>query len=336
MRGERVRGGLHCVQMIATLPQQIGPYRVLGRLAVGGMGEVLLGHDDGLDRPVAIKRLRAEVSHDGRKRDRFRREAKLAARLDHSAIVRVYDLVADGDIENIVMEYVEGKNLRFLLKGGPFPVRYALCMASEIAQGLQHAHDRDIVHRDLKSENILVTPDAHAKITDFGIAKHLLAGDEALTHSSAVLGTIRAMSPEQALGQPIDPRSDLFSFGVLLYELVSGRSPFETTNDLVTLKRLTTDPHPPLSGLDPEIPHDLVQLIDRLLEKKPEHRPATAREVSKVLHQIAFQLEPGLDLGEFVRRRSRWRRSLMVRAWRALRGRFKAWRDHATTTSVER
>lgn len=322
--------------MIALLPEQIGPYRVLGRLATGGMGEILLGHDDGLDRPVAIKRLRAEVSQDSRKRHRFQREARLTARLDHSAIVRVYDLVVEGTVENIVMEYVEGKNLRFLLKGGPFPVHYGLCLAIEIADGLAHAHDRNIVHRDLKSENILVTADAHAKITDFGIAKHLLAEDEALTHSSSVLGTIRAMSPEQALGYRVDARSDLFSFGVLLYELMTGESPFETTNDLITLKRLTTDPHPPIRSKSSEIPEELAALIDQLLQKKAEDRPASARKVRDELAAIAFRLEPGLDLGEFVRRRSRWRRSLVVRAWRALRGRLSRWRDHATASTVER
>lgn len=322
--------------MIALLPNKIGPYRVLGRLAVGGMGEILLGHDDGLDRPVAIKRLRAEISHDSRKRDRFHREARLAARLDHSAIVRVYDLVVEGSMENIVMEYVDGKNLRFLLKGGPFPVRYGLCLATEIADGLTHAHESDIVHRDLKSENILVTEDAHAKITDFGIAKHLLAHDEALTQSSAVLGTIRAMSPEQALGQPVDQRSDLFSFGVLLYEVMTAHSPFETTNDLITLKRLTTDPHPPLQQFQNELPPELAALIDGLLEKKPEDRPQQTRAVRDELREIAFKLEPGLDLGEFVRRRSRWRRSLVVRAWRALRGRLGQWRREGKTASVER
>lgn len=322
--------------MIALLPEHIGPYRVLGRLATGGMGEILLGHDGGLDRPVAIKRLRAEISHDSRKRERFHREARLAAHLDHSAIVRVYDLVVEGSIENIVMEYVDGKNLRFLLKGGPFPVRYGLCLANEVADGLTHAHDRDIVHRDLKSENILVTDDAHAKITDFGIAKHLLAKDEALTQSSAVLGTIRAMSPEQALGQDVDQRSDLFSLGVLLYEVMTAQSPFETTNDLITLKRLTSDPHPPILQLQPELPADLVALIDALLEKKPENRPQETRAVREELRAITFRLEPGLDLGEFVRRRSRWRRSLVVRAWTALRGRLSRWRTQAATATVER
>jgi len=305
------------------LPEKIGAYRVLRRIAIGGMGEVLLGHDDGLDRPVAIKRIRAEVADDSVRRRRFQREARLAAKLDHSAIVRVYDLDRQGAIESIVMEYVEGKTLRFLLKKGAFPVRYALCLAIEIADGLAHAHERGVLHRDLKSENVLITEDAHAKILDFGIAKWLLAEDEALTQSSALLGTCRAMSPEQVLGLELDHRSDLFSFGTLLYELLSGFSPFETVNDLVTLKRLSGDPHKPLFELDAEIPAELSRLVDHLLEKKPEDRPQDAFEVRDQLTRIAYSISPGFDIGNFVRKRSRWRRSVLARVWRALRGRFE-------------
>lgn len=311
------------VDMQTNLPEKIGPYRVLRRLAIGGMGEVLLGHDDGLDRPVAIKRIRAEVAEDSVRRRRFQREARMAARLDHSAIVRVYDFDREGQIESIVMEYVEGKTLRFLLKMGPFPVHYALCLAVEIADGLAHAHERGVLHRDLKTENVLVTEDAHAKILDFGIAKWLLAEDEGLTHSSALLGTCRAMSPEQALGQELDHRSDLFSFGTLLYELLAGVSPFETVNDLVTLKRLSGDPHRPLLELDPQIPSELSQLVDQLLAKRPEDRPRDASAVRDRLTRIAYRIAPGFDIGSFVKKRSRWQRSFLARAWRALLGRLE-------------
>lgn len=315
-----------------TLPEKIGTYRVLRRLAVGGMGEVLLGHDDGLDRPVAIKRIRAEVAEDSVRRRRFEREARLAAKLDHSAIVRVYDFHRDGAIDSIVMEYAPGQTLRFLLKVGPFPVHYALCLAIEIADGLAHAHERGVLHRDLKTENVLVTEDAHAKILDFGIAKWLLAEDEALTQSSALVGTCRAMSPEQAFGQELDARSDLFSFGTLLYEVLSGVSPFETANDLVTLKRLSGDPHQPLLELDPQIPPALAQLVDDLLQKRPEDRPKDAYAVRDRLVAIAYQLAPGFDISAFVRRRSRWRRSIFARAWRALRGRVESLLEQPSAT----
>jgi serine/threonine protein kinase len=316
--------------MHSELPEKIGAYRVLSRIAVGGMGEVLLGHDDGLDRPVAIKRIRAEVAEDSVRRRRFEREARLAAKLDHSAIVRVYDFEREGPVESIVMEYAPGKTLRFLLKVGPFPVRYALMLAIEIADGLAHAHERGVLHRDLKTENVLVTEDAHAKILDFGIAKWLLAEDEGLTHSSTLLGTCRAMSPEQAFGLELDQRSDLFSFGTLLYEVLTGISPFETVNDLVTLKRLSSDPHKPLLEVDPSIPAELAALVDDLLEKKPEDRPRDAYEVRERLIRIAFHITPGFDIGSFVKKRSRWRRSLFARAWRALSDRFEGMKGQPT------
>jgi serine/threonine protein kinase len=316
--------------MHSELPEKIGAYRVLSRIAVGGMGEVLLGHDDGLDRPVAIKRIRAEVAEDSVRRRRFEREARLAAKLDHSAIVRVYGFEREGPVESIVMEYAPGKTLRFLLKVGPFPVRYALMLAIEIADGLAHAHERGVLHRDLKTENVLVTEDAHAKILDFGIAKWLLAEDEGLTHSSTLLGTCRAMSPEQAFGLELDHRSDLFSFGTLLYEMLTGISPFETVNDLVTLKRLSGDPHKPLLEVDPSIPAELAALVDDLLEKKPEDRPRDAYEVRERLLRIAYHIAPGFDIGSFVKKRSRWRRSIFVRAWRALSDRFEGLLDQPT------
>lgn len=313
--------------MYSDLPEKIGAYRVLSRIAVGGMGEVLLGHDDSLDRPVAIKRIRAEVAGDSVRRRRFEREAHLAAKLDHSAIVRVYDFEREGSVESIVMEYAPGKTLRFLLKVGPFPVRYAVMLAIEIADGLAHAHERGVLHRDLKTENVLVTDDAHAKILDFGIAKWLLSEDEGLTHSSTLLGTCRAMSPEQAFGLELDNRSDLFSFGTLLYEVLSGISPFETVNDLVTLKRLSGDPHKPLVEVDPAIPLELSELVDDLLEKKPEDRPQDAYVVRERLIRIAYHISPGFDIGSFVKRRSRWRRSFIARAWRSLRDRFEGLRS---------
>lgn len=322
--------------MQSELPEKIGPYRVLERIAVGGMGEVLLGHDDGLDRPVAIKRIRSEVAEDSLRRRRFQREARLAARLDHSAIVRVYDICRDGPIESIVMEYAPGKTLRFLLKVGPFPVRYALCLAIEIADGLAHAHERGVVHRDLKTENVLVTEDAHAKILDFGIAKWLLSEDEGLTQSSTLLGTCRAMSPEQAFGLELDHRSDLFSFGTLLYELLAGISPFETVNDLVTLKRLSGDPHKPLLEVDPSIPIELADLVDHLLEKQPDDRPKDAYEVRDRLEKIAYAIAPGFDIGAFVKKRSRWRRSIFARIWRSLRGRFEKTHGGQPSATVAR
>ena len=202
------------------------------------MGEVFLAHDERLDRHVAIKRIRPEAGTSPDQRERFRREARVAARLNHPAIVQIYDILQEGEVEHIVMEYVEGETLRSLSRE-PLDLPLALRLAREIADGLDSAHREGIVHRDLKSENVLVTRSGHAKIGDFGIAKQLLAGNEPqLTQVNVVLGTYRAMSPEQARGEAVDHRSDLFSLGILFYEILAGRSPFEAENPLATLNRI--------------------------------------------------------------------------------------------------
>lgn len=284
------------------LPQKIGPYRVLQRLGVGGMGEVLLAHDERLDRRVAIKRIRPEAGTSGERRERFRREARVAARLNHPAIVQVYDILEAGDagdgehIEHIVMEYVEGTTLRTLLQRGPLESLYALRLAREIADGLDAAHHEGIVHRDLKSDNVLVTRSGHAKISDFGIAKQLLAGTEpGLTRANVVLGTYRAMSPEQARGEAVDHRSDLFSFGVLLYEMLTGRNPFEAENELATVNRILSHPHTPVRRLNPEIPEVAEILVDQLLQKDPFLRPRSAGQIARELDAI---LAPSTASGE--------------------------------------
>ncbi|MCG8455086.1 MAG: serine/threonine protein kinase, partial [Holophagales bacterium] len=261
-----------------VIPERIGPYRSVRVLAVGGIGQVILAHDEGLDRPVAIKRLRPDRSIDEEKRERMRREARLAAALDHPAIVRVYELFEADGADHIVMPYIEGRDLRSLLEQGPMPERFALDVAIWVADALTLAHDRGVIHRDLKTDNVLITPEGQPKITDFGVAKHLLSDDQSLTHSSAFLGTCRSMAPEQALGEKMDHRCDLFSFGVLLFELFSGVSPFESKNDLVTLRRLTTEPHPPLADRAAGVPGDVAALVDDLLEKSPGDRLSSAEE----------------------------------------------------------
>lgn len=277
------------------LPQKIGPYRVLQRLGAGGMGEVFLAHDERLDRRVAIKRIRPEAGTSGDRRERFRREARVAARLNHPAIVQVYDILEAEEGEHIVMEYVEGATLRAQIKQGPLEPLYALRLAREIADGLDAAHHEGIVHRDLKSDNVLVTRTGHAKISDFGIAKQLLAGAEpGITRANVVLGTYRAMSPEQARGEAVDHRSDLFSFGVLLYEMLTGRNPFEAENELATVNRILSHPHPPVRELNPQVPEVAEILIDQLLQKDPYLRPRSAGQIARELDAI---LSPGTGSG---------------------------------------
>lgn len=269
--------------------EKIGPYRILERLGEGGMGEVFLAYDERLDREVALKRIRAEGMASPERRERFRREARMAARLSHASIVQVYDVLAEGDTDFIVLEFVEGETLRSLLRRGPLDVEKASTLALDVARGLEEAHRQGIVHRDLKTENILVTPSGRAKIADFGIAKRILRekDEEPLTGDGRVLGTYRAMSPEQARGEPVDHRSDLFSLGVLLYEMLSGRSPFEAENELATVHRIVAHRQTSLSEISPRVPARLSILVDHLLEKDPNLRPRSAGEAARGLESMA-------------------------------------------------
>ncbi|HEV7503433.1 MAG TPA: protein kinase [Thermoanaerobaculia bacterium] len=270
---------------------RIGPYQVLKRIGVGGMGEVFLAYDSRLDRKVAIKRIRPGPQVTAVSRERFRREARLAARLSHSAIVQVYDILEEDESEYIVMEYVEGMTLHDQVRRGPMDVRAAVELARELAAGLDTAHRQGIIHRDLKTENVLISTSGGAKILDFGIAKRLLDSEESsLTAESSILGTFRAMSPEQARGAPVAPSTDLFALGVLLYEALTGTSPFEGESQVSTLSRVILHRQEPVHKLNPAIPWQLSKLIDRLLEKTAALRPGSAAEVRRELEEIAARL----------------------------------------------
>ncbi len=262
--------------------ERLGPYRLVERLGVGGMGEVYLAIDERLDRRVALKRIRSTGDSSPERRERFRREARLAARLNHSSIVQIYDVLAEGEDEILVLEYVEGTTLRRMLEKGPLPPGRAAAVGREIAEGLAEAHRQGIVHRDLKSENVLVTVAGRAKIADFGVAKQQM-DDEGLTASGMVMGTTRSMSPEQARGEAVDFRSDLFSLGVLLYEILGGRSPFAGANQLSTLQRVLHHEPEPLTLAVPAVPKEFADLVHRLLAKEPHLRPRSAAEVASAL-----------------------------------------------------
>ncbi len=277
---------------------RIGPYRLARRLGQGGMGEVFLAWDERLGRRVALKRIRREQPT-VEERERLRREASAAAQLSHPAVVHIYDLVEDATGDALVFEYVEGRTLRELLEEGLPSLSLALRLAREIAEGLAAAHSTGLIHRDLKAENVMVTAGGHAKILDFGISKAAREGEETLTAQGIVLGTLHAMAPEQARGGEVDARSDLFSFGVLLYELLTGRSPFRGSDPLDTLQRLAGHRPPPVRQLRPELPRALSDLVDRLLAKLPEDRPGSATEVARELAALAEGLEapPGQETG---------------------------------------
>lgn len=269
---------------------RVGPYRIEERLGAGGMGAVYRAFDERLERPVALKQILPEAAEGDRARRRFRREARAAARLNHPGIVRIHDLFEAEGCDWIVMELVEGETLAHLMTTGTLSLKRALRLAAEIADALAAAHAEGIVHRDLKARNVLVTPAGHASILDFGLAKQVLYRDGKSTSISLegqLLGTPQAMSPEQAMGRKVDLRSDLFSFGSLLYEMVTGRAPFRAENPLEAITRVCTHHPPPVKEQRPALPRSLSELIARLLEKDPAHRPRSADEVALALRRIA-------------------------------------------------
>lgn len=280
-------------------PRFIGAYRIERSLGRGGMGEVLLAWDERLERHVAIKRIRGDKPIDPRNRARFRREARAIARMSHPAIVQIFDLVETPEGECIVMEYVDGKGLDQVLAGPALPLRLVLKLGMEIADGLGQAHGKGLIHRDLKPQNVIVTPSEHAKVLDFGLTRMLEReapgaeheGDEKLTQSGMLVGTAFAMSPEQASGKPIDHRSDLFALGSLLYQMVTGRPPFAGANLLETLYQVTSAQPPPVAELRPETPTRLSTLIDSLMAKAPGARPLSARLVMTELEQLSRLVE---------------------------------------------
>lgn len=271
--------------------QWIGPYRILRRLGTGGMGEVFLAHDPRLERRVAIKRLIPQAfGVQPTVQARLRREARLAAQINHPAVAQIYDLLTLDDIDHIVMEFVPGRSLRDVLSDGPLPLGQGLPILVDIATGLTFAHRHHIIHRDLKTENVLVDDHGQAKIVDFGIARPVATDGDgslaSLTHTGAVIGTSRAMSPEQAAGHAVDFRSDLFSFGVLIYEVLTGISPFTGRNVLDTLMRLHNHQPESIRQLDPAIPMPLSDLVEQLLAKSPEARPASTDMVASLLQRM--------------------------------------------------
>ncbi len=276
----------------SELPRKLGPYRIERLAGRGGMGEVYRAFDQRLQRRVALKRVLAEGEVNADIRQRFLREARAEARLSHPNIAQIYDIIEDGDELWIVMEWIEGRSLRSLLDDGPMPLEKALGLAEEIARGLTAAHAEGVVHRDLKSENVMIDDSGSAKILDFGLAKlePLEDGDaDTLTKLGMVIGTPRAMSPEQALGQAVDYRADFFSFGVLLYEVVTGVSPFRASSAQVTLRKLCIEDPTPVRVRAPDVPFHLETLISDLLQKEPTHRPDSGAEI---LQRLANPAQP--------------------------------------------
>ncbi len=276
------------------LPLKIGSYRIEEHLGSGGMGVVYRAFDEALQRPLAIKHLLADRAHPTASR-RFRREAQTAARLNHPAIVHIYDILETPEGDWIVMELVEGVSLARLIRDS-LDLPRAIRLGREIAEGLGEAHAHGIIHRDLKSSNVMVTASGHAKILDFGLARFVHAGDDQsdISRPGAVLGTCHAMSPEQAQGLPLDHRSDLFSFGSLFYEMLTATSPFRGATAVETLARICSFRQPAACRVRPEVPRELSDLIDELLCKEPDQRPGSAAEIVERLAALGTVREENL------------------------------------------
>ena len=277
-------------------------YRIRDRLGAGGMGEVYLAEDTRLGREVALKFLPADAQADQERRSRFLTEARAASALRSSNIAAIYDIGQYEGADYIVMEYVEGDVLSALIRRGPMAVPEALDIGSQVADALIEAHGRGIVHRDIKSANIIVTARGHVKVLDFGLAKFLqppsgrASLDAALTigedtMAGTVLGTASYMAPEQALGRSVDQRSDLFSTGVVLYEMLAGRLPFEGRTFGEVIDAILHQPPPVLARLNPAVGPEVDGMVLKALEKNPEHRYQTARDLFADLRRVRAYLE---------------------------------------------
>jgi eukaryotic-like serine/threonine-protein kinase len=256
-----------------------GRYRVEEELGRGGMATVFRGTDTVLGRPVAVKVLASQYANDADFVTRFRREAQAAARLNHPNLVSVYDTGTDDGIHFIVMEFVEAKTLAdYLAGGGRIMPERAMEIAESVCEALSAAHGHGIIHRDIKPANIMITTRGDAKVTDFGIAR-VVSGADTVAHTAAVLGTASYLSPEQAQGQPVDQRSDIYSLGVVLYEMVTGRPPFSGDSPvMVASKHVLEQPTPP-SKVNPDVSPALEAVIMKALAKNPDNRYQDAEEM---------------------------------------------------------
>ncbi len=286
----------------ALVGKLIGHYRIESLIGVGGMGEVYLARDERLGRKAALKLLPGNLTTDETQLSRFKNEARSASALNHPNILTVYEIGAEGNHQFIATEFIEGITLRASIARGRINPHAALDIAMQVASALAAAHEAGVVHRDIKPENIMLRPDGYAKVLDFGIAKlteqRLASNDHTgettaalQTRQGLVLGTARYMSPEQARGQKLDARSDIWSLGVVLYEMVGGSPPFrgETPSDCIA-SILTTEP-PPLSGVLPDVPPQLESILQKALRKKSDERYQTIKEMLADLRILKGKLE---------------------------------------------
>ncbi|UCD93533.1 MAG: protein kinase, partial [Candidatus Zixiibacteriota bacterium] len=263
---------------------QVARYRIIERVGVGGMGEVYLADDTELERRVALKFLPLQFLSDEELKARFKREAQAAAALDHPNIVTVYEV---GDYQGrpfIAMQYVEGQSLSKIIKDKSLPLHKVIDLAIQICEGLKAAHEASIIHRDVKPSNICISAAGRPKLVDFGLAS--VRGSEKITRTGSTLGTVGYMSPEQIRGHETDHRSDLFSFGVVLYEMVTGRLPFTGDTEAAVIGSILKDSPEPLRRFKADLPDSLQQVINKALDKDSDTRYQTAAGMLADLKRI--------------------------------------------------
>jgi len=292
--------------------QTLKHYKIEELLGMGGMGVVYRARDTKLQRPVALKILKPELVADPGRKSRFIVEAQSAAAVTHPAIASIYDIdEADGTMF-IAMEYIEGRTVGRLIAEGELDLQGAVEIGHQIAEGLARAHEAKIVHRDIKSDNIMVTRDGHAKLLDFGLAKLLdpgltedeipaevsrtLTKERVHTIAGTVMGTTNYMSPEQARGRQVDSKSDIFSLGVVLYEMVTGELPFSRETALDTMHAIVFEEAKPVTAVRRNLPAQIHQIISRCLRKRPEDRYPDASRLADDLKRLEQSLETGTSL----------------------------------------
>lgn len=286
--------------MTLSSGDKLGQYEVLGSIGAGGMGEVFRARDPRLGRDVAIKVLSAGMAHDPDRLARFQREARVVAALNHPHIVTIFSVEEAKGLHFLTMELVGGQPLSSLIRASALPIEQIVEIAIELADALAAAHEKGIVHRDLKPANVMITHDGRVKVLDFGLAKDVSGGspdDVTLTslgntQAGTVLGTPAYMSPEQIAGRPLDHRTDIFSLGVVLHEMATGRRPFIGNSSGELISAILRDDPSPVTDSRPDLPGHLARIIQRCLEKDPRHRVQTARDVANEFRDLVRQM-PG-------------------------------------------
>src|SRR5258705_3236744 len=272
------------------IAESIAHYRIIKKLGSGGMGEVYLALDTKLDRKVAIKVLRADSLAEEKLKKRLLRDAQAAAKLDHPNICAIYDVNEVDSVTFIVMQYLEGESLAEKMVRRPLELSVALDIAEQAAEGLAEAHAHGIVHRDIKPQNLMITPRGQLKILDFGLAKQTRSSDSVdfeaptatlLSAPGHVIGTMPYMSPEQLQGEPLDARSDIFSLGVTFYEMLAGKHPFQDKSAAVTLSRIMLSDPIPTEQFQAQVSPQLQALLSKMLSKDKAARYQSAQDLQR-------------------------------------------------------